>query len=160
MQNPIIFSLIVTFHNLFTAIWIGGMITLAVAYIPTILKTSESPSQIQAFIGAVQKRLRPLAITSIVGLIITGILLSRSNPLNLGFLNFTNAYSSLLSIKHVLMVVMVIIAVVRTWLIMRTMINNDLANHKFNFSLLVVNISLGISVLFLSGLLASFSMII
>jgi len=81
MPKPIIFALIVFLHDLFTAIWIGGLITLALTVLPSARQVLGKGPQMKKLLAVIQKRLSLLVYISIVGLIVTGILqASRNRP--------------------------------------------------------------------------------
>jgi len=89
-----------------------------------------------------------------IGLLITGILLSRISPLYLGPLSFGNEFSTWLAIKHLMIALMVIISIVRSIVIPKRAMPEP-EKMKLNGLLLMLNIVLGIGVLFLSGFIAA-----
>ena len=60
----------------------------------------------------------------------------------------------MLSIKHIIVIFMVIIALFRSIFIKKIAFKNKKVAEKLNFILLVVNIVFGITILILSGLIA------
>jgi uncharacterized membrane protein len=98
--GPILISFL---HNVFTALWIGGMMTLAFTVLPAIMKVLGKSKETQKLNSLIKKKLSLLTYISLVGLIITGLLMSNKaaqSGLSTGFLSFGNEYSILMSIKH------------------------------------------------------------
>lgn len=153
MQNKIIIiSLITLLHNIFTAMWIGGMLTLVLSVMPAIKNSLEPGPQAKKFIKEVQRRHSRWVYVSLTGLILTGLLLSNRNPAYEGFLSFSTTYSMALSIKHILMAGMVLITLYRA-LVLGRRESDRTAREKRSQQLLILNLVLGIIVLLISGLL-------
>lgn len=160
----IIFSIITFLHDLGTVIWIGGLITLGVFVFPAVKKKLKSPESIKQIIHAVQKRFRIPMVMSIVVLTVSGILMSRRNPQVTGAFAFDNPYVTVLSIKHIFVIGMVILAVIRTIITSRKPVPPDTGSTEMRAKkggvekiLLVLNILFGIAVLFLSGMNSTMS---
>ncbi len=102
------------FHDLFTVIWVGGLIVLGCAVLPAARGAFGMGPQVLVLMNRIQSRLRWFVYAAIVGLIVTGILLSRQSPEFHGLFAWTGAYSVALSLKHVLVILMVVVAVVRS----------------------------------------------
>ena len=100
MAELILLGLVSFLHDLFTVMWIGGMLVLGFVILPTIKKTLGSGPETKKLNMAIRKRLSMLSYLSMIGLLVTGILLSRISPLYLGPLSFCNEFSTWLSIKH------------------------------------------------------------
>ena len=69
--------LISFFHDTFTALWIGGMLALAFTVLPAIRKVLGKSKETQKLNTLIKKKLSILTYISIVGLIITGLFMSR-----------------------------------------------------------------------------------
>ncbi|MHA1221001.1 MAG: hypothetical protein ACTSQB_04640, partial [Candidatus Heimdallarchaeota archaeon] len=110
MASPYIFGIINAMHDLFTALWIGGLAFMVVILTPVVRKYFEEKSVQNDFLTKTQKRLKIIAYISMVGLTVTGILMSRQALTKHfdGPFSFTNDYSTLLSIKHILTILMVV----------------------------------------------------
>lgn len=100
---------------------------------------------------------------SIAILVVTGILESWHSQAFKGFFSFENLYSSLLSLKHMLVVAMILIAAYRQ-MMLRQMKRKGMADkkmvkrkEKLSVILVLANTVIGIAVIFLSGFLAAFS---
>ncbi len=148
-------TLVTFFHNLFTAVWIGGMISLGLAALPAARSALGKSLQARALIGALQKRQSLLAYLSMAGLALTGVLLARRADQFAGLLTFSGTYSTVLSLKHLLTAAMVAIALYRSLGLGRKAGALSPTQEKLNAGLLIANIALGIGVLLLSALLAA-----
>lgn len=144
--SPIV-PIVVTFlHDLFTAVWIGGMIVLAAVVMPATRKTLGPVPQVQALMLAIQKRLSPLIYGSIVGLWATGLLLARRT--STGLFSFGTPYAVVLSIKHIAVFLMVAIALLRS---LSAGGEGKFAAQNSQKVLLLANLVLGVVVLLLSA---------
>ena len=144
--------LVMFLHNLFTAIWIGGLIVLAVTVLPAIKKQKE---QYKDLSKNIQKRLNTIVLVSIIGLWVTGMLLANRSTSFTGLLNTSNTYSFAMTIKHSLVLIMTTLALARTWLVVRTKKTSEPSMEKRGAIILVCNLILGIAVLLLSAYTAT-----
>jgi putative copper export protein len=154
LQKQLVFGTIRALHDLFTAFWIGGLLTTAIAFMPVIKGSREKPGTLKAMLKAYHHRLRIVAVVSMVGLWITGLLLSRQSSAYVGLLNFSDAYNLLLSIKHLLIFVMVGIGLFRGFILGRKIDQFNTKDQKVYAVLLLINTVLGVAVVFLSGISA------
>lgn len=146
---------LVTFlHDLFTAIWIGGLIVLGVTVLPALKKQKLNYKELASNI---QKRLNTIVLASIIGLWITGILLANRSTAFTGFLSTSNTYSFALAIKHILVVIMTALALARTSLVGRNKKSSEPSMEKRGAIILVCNIILGLAVLLLSAYTAIYA---
>lgn len=151
MQTQLIFGIIRSLHELFTAFWIGGLLITGFVFMPAVKHTSEKTGLMKELMKAYQSKLRIIALVSIVVLWITGMLLSRQSPANAGFLNFSTLYNVLLSVKHLVILVMMAIAIYRGFILGRKIEDFDALQQKQYARLLFINIVLGVIVVLLSG---------
>ena len=152
MQDKFVIIAIMTFlHDLFTAIWIGGMITLGLSVFPSIKKVLDMGPQTMKLIEAIQKKLSKIVYVSIVGLFITGAVKAKMVPEFLGLFHFGNTYSMILGVKHILVILMVVIAVLRSQVVGRNMKGPNPKVVKTKAGMLMINMLLGVIVLLLSG---------
>lgn len=153
MPNQLILMNIMRFlHNLFTALWIGGLLLTAFVILPGIRKNPKI-SEPMMVIDGIQDRIKPVAIISMVGLAITGLLLGKSSKNFTGLMDFGTGYMTALSVKHVLIVLMVILAFVRLSINKRIKLEKKMELQKVSAAILVLNSLLGIVVLFLSSMI-------
>ncbi|MGD1993729.1 MAG: CopD family protein [Anaerolineae bacterium] len=157
MPKQIVFAVVTFLHNLFTAVWIGGLITLGVTILPSARKVLGKSPQMKQLMDAIQKRLSVLVYVSIVGLVLTGLLLSNRAAAFNGLFHFGNPYSTVLTIKHILVLGMIGITLYRSLILGRRGEHSTPAQEKLSVALLLLNMVLGIGVLLLSGLSAAFA---
>lgn len=151
----IIPGIISALHDLFTSLWIGGLAFMIVILIPTVMKFFEDKEKGEEFISKIQIRIKIVAVISIIGLIVTGILMSRQAILHgalVGPFTFgVNAYSTLMGVKHILMILMVVVAITKG-AILDNLKKQTPALKKIRVILIGINLLLGIAVLVLSGM--------
>jgi uncharacterized membrane protein len=146
MPKQTVFALVTFLHDLFTAVWVGGLITLGIAVLPAARTALGAGPDTQKLMTAIQKRLSVLVYVSILGLWVTGLLLSRRAPAFQGLFRAGNAYSAVLAAKHVLVALMVAIALLRS-----LALKGAQKQVKLKMALLMLNMALGIGALLLSG---------
>lgn len=152
-SKQIIFAVVTFLHDLFTAAWIGGLLTLAISVLPAardILKKEET----QRLMDAIQRRLRVVVYVSIAGLALTGMLLSNRSPAFGGLFGFGTPYAAVLSVKHLVMLVMVAIALLRSTVLPRLKIPAP-TRARWSLILLLANLALGILILALTGFIVA-----
>ncbi len=150
MVSPIILTLINFLHEIFTIIWIGGMLLLVLVIMP-VLKRQFKPEEFELLNKKIRSRLSIFVYISIVVLLITGLILSKLPPVSNSFFSFENTYSIILSIKHILYFLMIAIAVFRGTILDRLEGMNTDVKHKLSKVLLLSNVIFAIAVLFLSS---------
>jgi putative copper export protein len=156
MPKQTVFALVTFLHDLFTAVWIGGLITLGITVLPAAKQVLGMGPQTKKLMDTIQKRLSVLVYVSIVGLVLTGMLQARRSPAFQGLFSFGNTYSTVLTLKHILVVVMVGVALYRSLVLGRQSGPSTPSQEKLSGVLLYLNILLGIAVLLLSGFSAAF----
>jgi len=155
--QQIIFALVTFLHNLCTVVWIGGLITLGVIVLPSARKVLGVGPQTKELMDTIQRRLSVLVYVSIAVLVLTGLLMANRSPAFQGLFTFGNAYSTVLALKHILVLAMIIVALFRSLVLGRWDGLSSQAREKLKAGLLFFNIVLGILVLLLSGFSAAFS---
>ncbi len=165
MSASVLFpALVIFFHDLFTVLWIGGIFFMALVMMPALRAArtgnpagSPGPAGTGAPAGGregplailsrtVQSRLGVVSIVSLVGLVVTGLLLSRQNG-SPGVFRFDTAYATVLSVKHLLVIVLV-----GTTLLRRRL---PTFGSRFAGTLFAVNVVLSVAILALSALNAA-----
>ena len=154
MANVLILGLITFLHDLFTAMWIGGLIVMAAVIMPGVKKTLGQGPETKKVMTQIKKQMNILVWISIIGLLITGILLSNSSPLFGGLFSIANEYSIWLTLKHIIIAVMVLNVIIRGHVLTRMNLPPP-REEKFSKLLMVINLILGIVVLLLSGFLSA-----
>ena len=147
----IVFAIIAFLHDLFTAVWIGGLITLGLTVLPSAKKVLGKGPEMRKLMDAIQKRLSVLVYASIVGLLLTGLLQANRAADFQGLFSFANTYSIFLSLKHVLVLAMIAITLYRSLVLGRRTGPSTPAQEKLSVKLLLLNMILGIAVLLHSG---------
>ena len=149
----LVFPIAVLFlHNLFTVVWVGGLITLGIVILPVTSKTLGRGAKTKELIDKIQNRLSTLVYISMVGLLGTGMLLAKRAPQFEGLFSFANGYSTVLAIKHVLVIIMIVVALFRRITLKQRGDQLQPKRRKFGLGLLYVNIAVGVLVLLLSGM--------
>ena len=155
MNPQMIMIAVITFlHDFFTAVWIGGLFVLLFSTLPGLKKAGFDIKVTQETALLIQNRMQPFVIVSIIGVILTGILLSRSSGQVNGFFSFSSQYTTILSIKHIFSVLMVLLAVTRTIVLNKSKNSKSKKLGKISAACLVANFTSGIIVLFLSAMLS------
>jgi len=156
MSQQLVFAIVIFLHNLFTAVWIGGLITLGVTVLPAGREVLGKGPQMKKLLDTIQKRLSVLVYVSMAGLVLTGLLQANRNPAFQGLFSVGNAYSTFLALKHVLVVLMIGVGLYRSLVLGRRSGPPSPAQEKLNAGLLLANILLGVGVLLLTGLSVAF----
>jgi putative copper export protein len=141
-------------HNLFTAVWIGGLITLGLVVLPVTSKTLGKGAKTKELIDKIQNRLSVFVYVSMLGLLGTGMLLANRAAEFEGLFSLANGYSTVLAIKHVVVLLMVVIAFSRRFTLKQRGDKLRPRLRKAGLGLLYANVFLGIVVLLLSAMSA------
>ncbi|HHS98173.1 MAG TPA: hypothetical protein ENK08_09840 [Chloroflexi bacterium] len=157
MPRQIVFAVVTFLHDLFTAVWVGGLIGLGVAVLPAARKVLGTGPQTKQLMDAIQKRLSALVYASMAGLVLTGLLLANRSPAFQGLFHFSNAYSAVLAVKHILVLAMIGVALYRSLVLGRRKGPLGPSQERVKAGLLFLNVLLGIVVLLLSGISAALS---
>lgn len=155
MNKQAVFALMTFLHDLFSAVWIGGLIVFTAVVLPGLRRALGMGPQLKKAATLIQKRLSVAVYISMAGLWATGVLLARRSGAFRGFLSFDGPYSACMSIKHILVIAMVIIGLYRSTALIRRDIPLTKGQEKLAMGLLLVNTALGVLVLLLSGVSAS-----
>ena len=154
--NTMVFAFVSFFHNLFTVIWMGGLIVTVLSYLPALKEVLGPGQQVKKVMGAFQKRQSIFVYISMGGLILTGLLMSNQNPAFEHLFGFGNAYSTVMSIKHILVICMVGVTLFRSLFLGLNKPGNP-EKEQLSLQLLIVNTGLAVAVLLTSGLVTALS---
>jgi uncharacterized membrane protein len=149
----IAFALVTFLHDLFTVIWMGGLLVSVLAFLPAVKEALGAGPQVKPVMVAFQKRQSVWVFVSMAGLILTGLLMSNRNPEFQGLLQFGNPYSFVLSIKHLLVIAMIVVTLYRTLVLGKGPASP--AEERLSLRLLLVNVVLAVLVLLSSGFVAA-----
>jgi len=152
--KTIVFALVTFLHDLFTAAWIGGLITLGLTVMPSVKKILGKGPETKKLMDAIQKRHSVLVYVSMIGLVLTGLLQANRTSAFLGLFSFGNTYSAVLAAKHILVLAMIAIALYRSLALDKT---STPTQEKLKATLLILNIVFGVGILLLSGFTAALS---
>lgn len=152
-----VFTLMSFLHNLFTVVWMGGLIVTAISFLPALKDALGPGPQVKKVMMAFQKRQSLWVYISMAGLIATGLVMTHRSSDFEHLFGFGNPYSVALSLKHILVIVMIGIALYRTLVIGRNPTGMTPEKERLNLRLLLVNVALAVIVLFISGLVAAFN---
>jgi len=152
--KTIVFAMVTFLHDLFTAVWIGGLITLGLTVMPSVKKILGKGPETKKLMDAIQKRHSVLIYVSMIGLVLTGLLQANRTSVFLGLFSFGNTYSAVLAVKHILVLAMIVIALYRSLALSKV---NTHAQEKLKAALLFLNIIFGVSILLLSGFATALS---
>lgn len=151
----IVFALVSSLHDLFSAIWMGGLIVTVLAFMPAVKAVLGANPQAKKVMSAFQKRQSTWVYISIVGLILTGLLMTERSPEFERLFGFGNPYTAALSIKHILVLAMIAISLYRSLVLGRAQGPSSAQKEKLNAKLLLANVVLAFSVLLTSGFVAA-----
>ena len=155
--KTLVFTLMTFFHDLFTVIWMGGLIVTAISFIPAVKETFGAGPEIKKVMASFQKRQGFWVYISMAGLILTGIVMTHRSPDFERLFGWGNPYSVALSVKHILVIIMIAITHFRTLVLGRNQGNQSQGNERLTMKLLLVNVVLAVIVLLNSGLVAAFN---
>jgi len=153
--KTLVFAFVSFFHDLFTVIWMGGLVVTVLSYIPALKEALGPGPQIKKVMMAFQKRQSIWVYVSMGGLILTGLLMSNRNPDFEHLFGFGNTYSVTLSIKHILVILMIGITLYRSLILNRNQAVLTQEKERLSFQLLILNAITAIAVLFTSGMVAA-----
>lgn len=153
--KTLVFAFVSFFHDLFTVIWMGGLVVTVLSYIPALKEALGPGPQIKKVMMAFQKRQSIWVYVSMGGLILTGLLMSNRNPEFEHLFGFGNTYSVTLSIKHILVILMIGITLYRSLILNRNQAVLTQEKERLSFQLLILNAITAIAVLFTSGMVAA-----
>lgn len=151
----IFFALVTFFHDLFTVIWIGGVLLAGLSFMPAVKEALGPGPQLKRVMHTYQKRQSVWVYASMIGLILTGLLLSKRSPQFSGLFGFGNAYTAVLTFKHVLVMLMIGVSLYRSLAFRNTPAGAAPQQERLNARLLLVNMLLSGAVLLTSAFVAA-----
>ena len=154
MPNILIPTIVRSFHNIFTSVWVGGMLALALSAMPSIRKEIKDPGTQGKVMDQVLVRQSRWVYIGIIVLFVSGVLMTRLSGQSNGLLDFTNTYATVLSIKHILVILMTLIAVIRSTVFRKAASSMNKGKKKVSMALLMINTLVGLAVLVLSSVTA------
>ncbi len=154
-MRELILAIFYWLHLLATVIWIGGITFILFIAIPSSKQVLGAEAG--KLMGEISKRFTPLANYSIIFLIITGIALTGSNKQFSGIGIFENNWTSVLIMKHILVIGMVVVHFYRGLVLSPKIGRTEMPTEKkslqkISLNLVKVNFFFGILVLLLSAI--------
>lgn len=154
-MRELILTLSYWLHLISTVVWIGGIFFILFIAIPSSKQVmGAEPGKLM---GEISKRFTPLANYSIILLVVTGIILSGLNKQFTGLGNFGNNWTLVLTLKHILVLAMIVIHFYRGLLLIPEIGRTESSTEKksllkISLNLVKVNFFFGILVLLLSAI--------
>ena len=114
-------------HLLATVVWIGGLLLMSVLVWPEAraqlarLGAAEDGRSLLDYLDRLRKRFIPLANLSLFVLVGTGLYQMDQDPNYEGLLQFTNAWSQAMLLKHLCIIGMVIAGGLMQWYVLPTL---------------------------------------
>lgn len=109
---PLVLAISYFFHLVATVVWVGGLVILSLLVVPAAQRVlAESPT-LGALLDRLRQRFTPLANLSLAVLIVTGLTQMSGDSNYDGVLQFNNAWSQAILLKHVAIVGMVVAGVI------------------------------------------------
>jgi len=152
MPNLVIPIIIRSLHNIFTSIWIGGMLVMVLTFIPAIRKEISDKELQGKVINKILSLQSKWVFIGIIVLAVSGILMTRLSGKAMGLFDFGNRYATILSIKHILVIIISVIALIRSTVFRFAASSEDKTKKKVSMALLLINTILGTVILVLSSI--------
>jgi uncharacterized membrane protein len=111
---PVVLAIAYWLHMLATVVWIGGLVALAVFFLPTA-RQNLAPADYSNLLAKIQNRLQMVGWFSLAVLTVTGLFQMSSHPAYQGFLAINNTWAVAILIKHLVIGLMVLISAYLTW---------------------------------------------
>lgn len=151
-MSTVLIALSTWLHALATIVWIGYYVFTSLIYLP-VLERQMSGNALRDLLEKLSARLRPFFGGSLLIFLVTGTHLMLINKSYLGLGNiFGNAWSVLIVVKHVLVVVFLALAVIseRVYLV-QVSDQNPQALKRFRWAL-NINTVLGVTIILLTSI--------
>ncbi len=157
IARTIVIALVTFFHDLFTVVWIGGMIVTVISYMPAVNDALGTGPQVKKVMIAFQKRQSIWVYISMVGLILTGLMMSNRSSEFEHLFGFGNGFSIALSIKHIFVILLIVLTLYRSFILRRNQTGTIPNYDRLSRQILIVNAVLALAVLLTSGIIAALS---
>lgn len=105
---PQILAISYFFHLIATVVWLGGLLVLAVMVWPEAQRVLQDQPALVALLSRLRKRFTPWANFSLALLLVSGMFQMSGDPNYLGVLDFSNAWSVAMLLKHIAFAGMVV----------------------------------------------------
>jgi len=136
-------------HDLAAVIWLGNLIITYFSIVPTARQVLGPGPEVKKFMGAYQQRQGRYGIAAILVLIVTGMMMAKSNP-NFAYLFSTaNTFSLILTVKHLMVIASLAIALYSGFVLGKG--KPDPKKERLSGQLLSVNVLLAFLILLASS---------
>ena len=152
MSNILIPTLIRSFHNIFTSIWIGGMFVMVLTVFPVSRREIKDHEIQGRVIDEILVRQSKWVYIGIAVLFVSGLLMTRLSGEVSKMFDFSNRYATILSVKHILFLLLSIIALIRSTVFRNAATSKNKTKKKISMALLMINTVVGIVILVLSSM--------
>ncbi len=139
-------------HNMGTVMWIGSLFFITFILNPALKKIGD-PKKTMEVGQSIYKKLTTIMIITIIIVILSGLPLANKNPHFQGLFNFSNNYSTLLSIKVLFAILMVLIVITKKVTQKKFYETKDNKYNKISNLCTTLNFWIGTIVVFLSSML-------
>lgn len=96
------------FHLIATVVWIGGLFIMVLLVLPAARRVLNEQPTLYVFMNRLRRRFVPLSNLSLAVLVVTGLIQMSGDPNYDGLLQFDNAWSRAMLLKHLAIVGMVV----------------------------------------------------
>ncbi len=135
-------------HQLFTAIWIGGMIIYVMIIIPTLKHAVPKRGERKKIITKINDNLIFLMLISMMMLFISGLIIIPGGHDDPIFLTFVNEYATYLTIKTYLFFLMFVVTVFKLSYVDR--MKDPLKKYRNVTIIISLNIIIGLLIMYIS----------
>ncbi|MEM9952306.1 MAG: CopD family protein [Chloroflexota bacterium] len=117
-------------HLTSTAIWIGGLLMTMILVYPEVTRVLQGSPALYQFLSRLRQRFYPISNLSLVALIVTGSFQMTADEYYDGLLTFDNAWSQIMLVKHIVIVVMAVVGLVLQYGVAPALERNSLLLEK------------------------------
>ena len=107
-------------HMMATVVWVGGLTSLSLLFIPSIKKVLDYQKQAE-LVNEIQKKFQPLGWLSLIVLSGTGLIQMSAHPKYGGFLAIDNQWAVAILLKHGIIALLIASMAVINWGILPAM---------------------------------------
>jgi uncharacterized membrane protein len=101
LPSNTILAISLFFHLTATVIWVGGLLLTVLLVWPEVRRTLADHAALYLMMNRLRKRFTPLGNLSLTVLIVTGLIQMSLDSNYNGFMDFSNAWSRVILLKHI-----------------------------------------------------------
>lgn len=106
-MQPSALALSLFIHILATVLWIGGLLITVLLVYPEVRHVLEESPPLYRLLSRLRQRFYPISNLCVVALWVTGLFQMTASPYYDGFLTIDNAWSRVMLLKHVVILLMI-----------------------------------------------------